>query len=64
MDFFNTMADITGTVTQMTDQCDKARESLDVCELGSFPGLKCKSKMHIYFIVWPYVSINEKAKAA
>lgn len=27
---------------------------------GVFQGLKCKSKMRIHFIVWPYVSIKEK----
>lgn len=57
------MTDTTDTITQMREHCDKAKERLEVCGLGSFQGLKCKSKMHIYFIVWPHVSINEKNEA-
>lgn len=53
------MTDTTETITQMTDQCEKARD-LKYVDWRVFQGLKCKSKMHIYFIVWPYVSINEK----
>lgn len=51
MDFYIT-TDAMETTTQMTDQCDKARERLEVCVLGSYPGLKMqKQDAHLFYCV-------------
>lgn len=38
------MAHTIETITQMREHYDKARERLEVCGLGSFPGLKMQKQ--------------------
>lgn len=46
------MSDITEVITQMTDWCDRARQRLEVCGLGSFPGLKMqKQDTYLFYCV-------------
>lgn len=44
------MTDTIESITQMREHCDKARERLEVCRLGSFPGLKMQ-KQDAYLIL-------------